>query len=130
ELWARLGAGLQLASTSSLPGRQLCSASANKPVLTLFTKKPCPLCDELCPPSGTGGREQWQWDCTHKTSSPSSEACFWPLTATKRRCTVFWHPVKEVTRPLKTFQFLRAIILHVLTAFWYTGRGCRAAWLW
>ncbi|NXH61991.1 YD286 protein, partial [Rhabdornis inornatus] len=23
-----------------------CSASANKPVLTLFTKKPCPLCDE------------------------------------------------------------------------------------
>ncbi|KAM4879396.1 glutaredoxin-like protein C5orf63 homolog [Sylvia borin] len=27
-------------------GRQVCSASANKPVLTLFTKKPCPLCDE------------------------------------------------------------------------------------
>ncbi|NXT53304.1 YD286 protein, partial [Pluvianellus socialis] len=23
-----------------------CSASSNKPVLTLFTKKPCPLCDE------------------------------------------------------------------------------------
>ncbi|KFQ18597.1 Glutaredoxin-like C5orf63, partial [Merops nubicus] len=23
-----------------------CSATANKPVLTLFTKKPCPLCDE------------------------------------------------------------------------------------
>ncbi|NWU36978.1 YD286 protein, partial [Hylia prasina] len=23
-----------------------CSASTNKPVLTLFTKKPCPLCDE------------------------------------------------------------------------------------
>nr|XP_047907171.1 glutaredoxin-like protein C5orf63 homolog isoform X2 [Anser cygnoides] len=32
--------------SSSLLGRQLCSASANKPVLTLFTKKPCPLCDE------------------------------------------------------------------------------------
>ncbi|XP_068033648.1 glutaredoxin-like protein C5orf63 homolog [Anomalospiza imberbis] len=27
-------------------GRRLCSASTNKPVLTLFTKKPCPLCDE------------------------------------------------------------------------------------
>ncbi|CAN8220606.1 unnamed protein product [Coccothraustes coccothraustes] len=27
-------------------GRQLCSATRNKPVLTLFTKKPCPLCDE------------------------------------------------------------------------------------
>ncbi|XP_009877708.1 PREDICTED: glutaredoxin-like protein C5orf63 homolog [Apaloderma vittatum] len=38
---------LQLARHSSSPlGRQLCSASANKPVLTLFTKKPCPLCDE------------------------------------------------------------------------------------
>ncbi|XP_009888010.1 PREDICTED: glutaredoxin-like protein C5orf63 homolog [Charadrius vociferus] len=38
---------LQLAGHSSSPlGRQLCSASANKPVLTLFTKKPCPLCDE------------------------------------------------------------------------------------
>ncbi|XP_048788487.1 glutaredoxin-like protein C5orf63 homolog [Lagopus muta] len=37
---------VQLASTSSLPGRQLCSARTNKPVLTLFTKKPCPLCDE------------------------------------------------------------------------------------
>ncbi|XP_040397560.1 glutaredoxin-like protein C5orf63 homolog [Cygnus olor] len=32
--------------SSSLLGRQLCSAGANKPVLTLFTKKPCPLCDE------------------------------------------------------------------------------------
>ncbi|XP_035166545.1 glutaredoxin-like protein C5orf63 homolog isoform X3 [Oxyura jamaicensis] len=32
--------------SSSLLGRQLCSASANMPVLTLFTKKPCPLCDE------------------------------------------------------------------------------------
>ncbi|XP_076218307.1 glutaredoxin-like protein C5orf63 homolog isoform X2 [Aptenodytes patagonicus] len=38
---------LQLARQSSSPlGRQLSSASANKPVLTLFTKKPCPLCDE------------------------------------------------------------------------------------
>uniref|UniRef100_A0A669QQA1 Glutaredoxin-like protein n=2 Tax=Phasianus colchicus TaxID=9054 RepID=A0A669QQA1_PHACC len=37
---------VQLASTSSIPGRQLCSARVNKPVLTLFTKKPCPLCDE------------------------------------------------------------------------------------
>ncbi|KAK4816351.1 hypothetical protein QYF61_015665 [Mycteria americana] len=38
---------LQLARHSFSPlGRQLCSASANKPVLTLFTKKPCPLCDE------------------------------------------------------------------------------------
>uniref|UniRef100_A0A8C5UNS4 Glutaredoxin-like protein n=1 Tax=Malurus cyaneus samueli TaxID=2593467 RepID=A0A8C5UNS4_9PASS len=27
-------------------GRPLCSASTEKPVLTLFTKKPCPLCDE------------------------------------------------------------------------------------
>ncbi|XP_066037962.1 glutaredoxin-like protein C5orf63 homolog [Chamaea fasciata] len=26
--------------------RQVCSATMNKPVLTLFTKKPCPLCDE------------------------------------------------------------------------------------
>uniref|UniRef100_A0A8B9SEW6 Glutaredoxin-like protein n=1 Tax=Apteryx owenii TaxID=8824 RepID=A0A8B9SEW6_APTOW len=38
---------VQLARHSSSPlGRPLCSASANKPVLTLFTKKPCPLCDE------------------------------------------------------------------------------------
>ncbi|XP_054253975.1 glutaredoxin-like protein C5orf63 homolog [Indicator indicator] len=38
---------LQLARHSSNPlGRQLCSTSTNKPVLTLFTKKPCPLCDE------------------------------------------------------------------------------------
>uniref|UniRef100_A0A8V0YJG3 Glutaredoxin-like protein n=1 Tax=Gallus gallus TaxID=9031 RepID=A0A8V0YJG3_CHICK len=37
---------VQLASASSLLGRLLCSASTNKPVLTLFTKKPCPLCDE------------------------------------------------------------------------------------
>ncbi|XP_009983975.1 PREDICTED: glutaredoxin-like protein C5orf63 homolog [Tauraco erythrolophus] len=38
---------LQLARRSSSPlGRQLSSARANKPVLTLFTKKPCPLCDE------------------------------------------------------------------------------------
>ncbi|XP_075267688.1 glutaredoxin-like protein C5orf63 homolog isoform X2 [Opisthocomus hoazin] len=38
---------LPLARRSSCPlGRQLCSASTNKPVLTLFTKKPCPLCDE------------------------------------------------------------------------------------
>lgn len=29
---------VQLASASSLPGRLLCSASTNKPVLTLFTK--------------------------------------------------------------------------------------------
>ncbi|POI22694.1 hypothetical protein CIB84_013556 [Bambusicola thoracicus] len=41
-----LSRAVQLASASSLPGRQLCSASTNKPVLTLFTKKPCPLCDE------------------------------------------------------------------------------------
>ncbi|XP_025902398.1 glutaredoxin-like protein C5orf63 homolog [Nothoprocta perdicaria] len=27
-------------------GRQLSSARTNKPLLTLFTKKPCPLCDE------------------------------------------------------------------------------------
>ncbi|XP_068279567.1 glutaredoxin-like protein C5orf63 homolog [Nyctibius grandis] len=38
---------LQLVRHSSSPlGRQLCSARTNKPVLTLFTKKPCPLCDE------------------------------------------------------------------------------------
>ncbi|XP_010183163.1 PREDICTED: glutaredoxin-like protein C5orf63 homolog [Mesitornis unicolor] len=38
---------LQLARhSSSQLGRQLCSDSINKPVLTLFTKKPCPLCDE------------------------------------------------------------------------------------
>ncbi|KAM6105878.1 glutaredoxin-like protein C5orf63 homolog [Pterocles gutturalis] len=38
---------VQLARRSSSPlGRQLFSASPNKPVLTLFTKKPCPLCDE------------------------------------------------------------------------------------
>ncbi|GAB0205124.1 glutaredoxin-like protein C5orf63 homolog [Grus americana] len=38
---------LHLARHSSSPlGRQFCSASTNKPVLTLFTKKPCPLCDE------------------------------------------------------------------------------------
>ncbi|XP_064358018.1 glutaredoxin-like protein C5orf63 homolog [Dromaius novaehollandiae] len=38
---------VQLARHSSSPlGRQLCSASTNKPVLTLFTKEPCPLCDE------------------------------------------------------------------------------------
>ncbi|XP_010156486.1 PREDICTED: glutaredoxin-like protein C5orf63 homolog [Eurypyga helias] len=38
---------LQLARHSCSPlWRQLSSASANKPVLTLFTKKPCPLCDE------------------------------------------------------------------------------------
>ncbi|XP_021236907.1 glutaredoxin-like protein C5orf63 homolog [Numida meleagris] len=37
---------VQLASTSSLLGRQLCSVCTSKPVLTLFTKKPCPLCDE------------------------------------------------------------------------------------
>ncbi|XP_068781876.1 glutaredoxin-like protein C5orf63 homolog [Struthio camelus] len=38
---------VQLARRTSSPlGRQLGSPSANKPVLTLFTKKPCPLCDE------------------------------------------------------------------------------------
>ncbi|XP_009996456.1 PREDICTED: glutaredoxin-like protein C5orf63 homolog [Chaetura pelagica] len=38
---------LQRARHSSSPlGRQLCAVSTNKPVLTLFTKKPCPLCDE------------------------------------------------------------------------------------
>ncbi|KAK2511464.1 hypothetical protein Q9233_016948 [Columba guinea] len=38
---------LQLGRYSCSPlGRHLCSTSANKPVLTLFTKKPCPLCDE------------------------------------------------------------------------------------
>ncbi|XP_017928415.1 glutaredoxin-like protein C5orf63 homolog isoform X1 [Manacus vitellinus] len=42
-----LSGTLQLARHSSSPlGRQLCSNSAKKPVLTLFTKKPCPLCDE------------------------------------------------------------------------------------
>ncbi|NXC22752.1 YD286 protein, partial [Corythaeola cristata] len=30
----------------SPPGRQLCSASASKPALTLFTEKLCLLCDE------------------------------------------------------------------------------------
>ncbi|OXB66895.1 hypothetical protein ASZ78_013556 [Callipepla squamata] len=37
---------VQPAGASSLLGRQLCSASTKKPLLTLFTKKPCPLCDE------------------------------------------------------------------------------------
>ncbi|KAM7024303.1 glutaredoxin-like protein C5orf63 homolog isoform 1-T2 [Acridotheres tristis] len=42
-----LGRALPRVRRSPSPlGRQLCSASANKPVLTLFTKKPCPLCDE------------------------------------------------------------------------------------
>ncbi|XP_061874911.1 glutaredoxin-like protein C5orf63 homolog [Colius striatus] len=42
-----LSRALQLARhSSSLLGRQLCSDSTNKPMLTLFTKKPCPLCDE------------------------------------------------------------------------------------
>ncbi|KAL2294780.1 hypothetical protein Nmel_008529 [Mimus melanotis] len=42
-----LGRALPRARHSPSPlGRQLCSASSNKPVLTLFTKKPCPLCDE------------------------------------------------------------------------------------
>ncbi|XP_026722242.1 glutaredoxin-like protein C5orf63 homolog [Athene cunicularia] len=42
-----LSRALQLARHSSSPlGRRLCSASTNKPVLTLFTKKPCPLCDD------------------------------------------------------------------------------------
>ncbi|XP_015269011.1 PREDICTED: glutaredoxin-like protein C5orf63 homolog isoform X2 [Gekko japonicus] len=38
---------LQLAKYSSRPlQRLLCEAVRNLPVLTLFTKKPCPLCDE------------------------------------------------------------------------------------
>ncbi|XP_064258816.1 glutaredoxin-like protein C5orf63 homolog [Passer domesticus] len=42
-----LSRALPRASHSPCPlGRQLCSASTTKPVLTLFTKKPCPLCDE------------------------------------------------------------------------------------
>nr|XP_056704302.1 glutaredoxin-like protein C5orf63 homolog [Euleptes europaea] len=38
---------LQLTKHSSSPLRRLlCEATSNLPVLTLFTKKPCPLCDE------------------------------------------------------------------------------------
>ncbi|XP_019372399.1 PREDICTED: glutaredoxin-like protein C5orf63 homolog [Gavialis gangeticus] len=45
-LWFRSTA-VQLARYSpNLLWRQLCAASTNTPVLTLFTKKPCPLCDE------------------------------------------------------------------------------------
>ncbi|XP_061464612.1 glutaredoxin-like protein C5orf63 homolog isoform X2 [Rhineura floridana] len=36
---------LQLAKCSSAL-RRMCDTSANLPVLTLFTKNPCPLCDE------------------------------------------------------------------------------------
>ncbi|XP_006277037.1 glutaredoxin-like protein C5orf63 homolog [Alligator mississippiensis] len=45
-LWFQSTA-VQLARYSpNLLWRQLCAASTNIPVLTLFTKKPCPLCDE------------------------------------------------------------------------------------
>ncbi|XP_009977991.1 PREDICTED: glutaredoxin-like protein C5orf63, partial [Tauraco erythrolophus] len=38
---------LQLTRHSFSPlGRQPCSARAKKPTLTLFTKKPCCLCDQ------------------------------------------------------------------------------------
>ncbi|XP_062984662.1 glutaredoxin-like protein C5orf63 homolog [Elgaria multicarinata webbii] len=38
---------LQLAKCSRLPlRRQLCEARTTLPVLTLFTKDPCPLCDK------------------------------------------------------------------------------------
>ncbi|XP_067424622.1 glutaredoxin-like protein C5orf63 homolog [Emydura macquarii macquarii] len=37
----------QLAKYSSSPlWKRLCAATTNIPVLTLFTKNPCPLCDE------------------------------------------------------------------------------------
>uniref|UniRef100_A0A8D0E1S9 Glutaredoxin-like protein n=1 Tax=Salvator merianae TaxID=96440 RepID=A0A8D0E1S9_SALMN len=37
---------LQLAKSSAPLQRAMGDASTNLPVLTLFTKKPCPLCDE------------------------------------------------------------------------------------
>ncbi|XP_053148216.1 glutaredoxin-like protein C5orf63 homolog [Hemicordylus capensis] len=37
---------LQLAQRSSSLRKLVCDARTNLPVLTLFTKNPCPLCDE------------------------------------------------------------------------------------